>query len=262
RDRWSRRFPVLQGLREGVHQERQGLPFQASQVTGVAMIDRIIAFSIRNRFLVIAAGLLLALAGIYAAYHTPVDAIPDLSENQLIVCTEWPGHSPREIEDQVTYPLSLHLQGLAGVRVVRSSSDFNFSMINVIFEDGVDFHFARQQVAERLSRAGSSLPPGVVPYLAPDAVATGQIFCYTVERPGLGRGRLRAIQDWYVRPQLNAVPGVAEVASVGGYPSEYQIEVDPNRLQVYGVTVADVVQAVSRSNSAVGGHVIQKANAE
>src|SRR5215831_8502768 len=121
------------------------------------MIAHVIAFSIRNRVLVIVAGLGLALWGVYAVYHTPMDAIPDLSENQVIVFTEWKGHSPREIEDQVTYPLSLHLQGLAGVRVVRSSSDFNFSMINVIFEDDVDVAFARRQVGERLARAGTAL---------------------------------------------------------------------------------------------------------
>src|SRR5438128_8994231 len=125
------------------------------------MIERIITFSIRNRVLVIVAGLLLELWGLYAVYHTPMDAIPDLSENQVIVFTEWTGHSPREIEDQVTYPLTLELQGLAGVRVVRSASDFNFSMISVILEDHVDRRAARQQVAERLSRAAGDLPPGV-----------------------------------------------------------------------------------------------------
>src|SRR5712671_2565704 len=162
------------------------------------MIERVIEFSVRNRWLVIAAGLLLALGGVYAVYHTPMDAIPDLSENQVIVFTEWPGHSPREIEDQVTYPLSLHLQGLAGVRVVRSSSDVNFSMISVIFEDGVDFVTARDQVAQRLLHARDELPPGVVPRLGPDAAATGQIFWYTVEGAGYDLGRLRAVQDWYV----------------------------------------------------------------
>jgi Cu(I)/Ag(I) efflux system membrane protein CusA/SilA len=226
------------------------------------MIDRIIEFSIRNRILVIIAGLLLALAGVYAVYHTPMDAIPDLSENQVIVFTDWPGHSPREIEDQVTYPLSLSLQGLAGVRVVRSSSDVNFSMINVIFEDAVDFEAARRQVGERLARAGTGLPAGVVPALAPDAAATGQIFWYTVEGPGYDLGRLRAVQDWYVRPQLQSVAGVAEVASIGGYAIEYQIEVDPQRLRAYGATLADVAAAVSRADAAVGGHVIQQANAE
>jgi Cu(I)/Ag(I) efflux system membrane protein CusA/SilA len=226
------------------------------------MIERIITFSIRNRLLVILAGLLLAVWGVYAVYHTPIDAIPDLSENQVIVFTDWLGHSPHEIEDQVTYPLSLELQGLAGVRVVRSSSDFNFSMINVIFEDGVPFEAGRREVAEHLVRAAGAMPSGVVPHVAPDSVATGQIFWYTVEGLGLDLGKLRAIQDWYVRPQLSAVPGVAEVASVGGFPMEYQIEVDPNHLRAQDVTLAGLVEAVSRSNSSVGGHVIEKANAE
>ncbi len=226
------------------------------------MIERIIEFSIRHRVLVIAAGFALAVFGAYAVYHTPVDAIPDLSENQVIVFTEWMGHSPREIEDQVSYPLSLRLQGLGGVRTVRTSSEFNFSSISVIFDDGVDLHAARERVQERLVQTGPFLPDGVLPYLAPDAAATGQIFWYTVEGPGYDPGRLRSIQDWYVGPQLGSVPGVAEVASVGGFPVEYAVEADPNRLRAYGVTLGDVLRAVRESNSTVGAHVIQQANVE
>ncbi len=226
------------------------------------MIERIIEFSIRNRAVVIVLSLLVGAIGVYAASTTPIDAIPDLSENQVIVFTEWMGHSPREIEDQVTYPLSVNLQGIRGVRVVRSSSDFNFSMINVIFDDGVEFHEARRRVAERLSRASGLVPQDVRPAMAPDAIATGQIFWYTIEGPGYDLGRLRAIQDWYVRHQLNSVPGIAEVASVGGYPIEYQVNVDPMRLRQRKVTLNDVVRAVSRSNATVGGHVIEKGNAE
>ncbi len=226
------------------------------------MIERAIEFSIRNRWLVVAAGLLLALGGVYAVYQTPVDAIPDLSENQTIVFTEWPGHSPPEIEAHVTYPLSLHLQGLEGVRVVRSSSDFNFSMISIIFEDGVSFTAARERVSQRLTRAREGLPAGVVPALAPDAAATGQIYWYTVEGLGLDLGQLRAIQDWYVRPQLASVAGVAEVASVGGYNREYAVSLDPRRMRALGVQLSDAVEAVSRSNAAAGGDVIHKANAE
>src|SRR6516225_5323174 len=222
------------------------------------MIERIITFSIRRRTLIIAAALVVTLAGIYAVYQTPVDAIPDLSENQVIVFTEWPGHSPREIEDQVTYPLSLNLQGLTGVRTVRSSSDFNFSMISIIFEDGAELQSARRQIAERLVPAEGQLPAGVVPRLAPDAAATGQIFWYTVEGGGLDLGRLRALQDWYVRPQLASVPGVAEVASVGGFPIEYQITPDLNRMRLEGLALEDLADAVSRSNSAAAGHVIHK----
>jgi Cu(I)/Ag(I) efflux system membrane protein CusA/SilA len=226
------------------------------------MIERIIEFSIRNRFLVILLTLGVVVWGVYAVYHTPVDAIPDLSENQVIVFTDWMGRSPKEIEDQITYPLSVNLQGLAGVKAVRSSSEFNFSMINIIFEDHIDFYFARQRVLERLTLAGTFLPPGVVPYLAPDATALGQIFWYTVEGAGSDLGRLRAIQDWYVRYQLNSVPGVAQVASVGGFPIEYQIDVDPTKLRAYNVTLGELFAAVARSNSAVGGKVIQKGNAE
>src|SRR5262249_9727112 len=162
---------------------------------------------------------------------TPIDAIPDLSENQVIVFADWMGRSPQEIEDQVTYPLSVSLQGLAGVKAVRSTSEFNYSMINVIFEDGEDFYFARTRVLERLTTVGASLPAGVVPYMAPDATALGQIFWYTVESDGAGSvgtdrdlGELRAVQDWYVRYQLSAVPGVAQVASVGGMPREWQVD--------------------------------------
>src|SRR6201993_3339510 len=145
------------------------------------MIERLIELSIRNRFLVLILAAALTVAGVYAVISTPVDAIPDLSENQVIVFTDWMGRSPREIEDQVTYPLSRKLQGLAGVRAVRSSSEFNFSMITIIFEDNIDFYFARQRVTEKLTQAGTFLPAGVVPYLAPDATALGQIFWYTVE---------------------------------------------------------------------------------
>src|SRR6266404_5273139 len=176
------------------------------------MIEKLIEYSIRNRFLVMILAAALTVWAIYAVMQTPVDAIPDLSENQVIVFTDWMGRSPREIEDQITYPLSLNLQGLAGVKTVRSSSEFNFSMINIIFEDNVNFYFARERVLERLTLAGTFLPPGVVPYLAPDATALGQIFWYTVEGTGQDPGRLRAIQDWYVRYQLNSIPGVAQVA--------------------------------------------------
>lgn len=226
------------------------------------MIGRVIEFSVRNRFLVILLTVAMAVAGVFSLLHTPVDAIPDLSENQVIVFTDWMGRSPQEIEDQITYPLSVNLQGLQGVRAVRSSSEFNFSMINVIFEDSMDFYDARLRVLERLSLAGTFLPRGVLPYMAPDATALGQIFWYTVEGEGRDLGELRAIQDWYVRYQLNSVPGVAQVASVGGFPREYQVDVDPGLLRAHGVTLGEVTAAIARSNSAVGGRVVQKGNAE
>lgn len=226
------------------------------------MIESIIEYSCRNKTIVIALFVALTGTGVWVMQRTPIDAIPDLSENQVIVFTDWPGRSPREIEDQITYPLSVNLQGLAGVKAVRSSSEFNFSMINIIFDDSVDFYFARTRVLERLALASTFLPEGIVPYLAPDATALGQIFWYTVEGDNEDLGSLRALQDWYVRYQLNSVPGVAQVASVGGMPREYQIDVTPEKLRAYNVTLAQIFDALAKSNSAVGGGVIQKGNAE
>ena len=229
------------------------------------MIERIIELSIRNRALVLVLAVALTAAGIFAAVRTPIDAIPDLSENQVIVFTDWMGRSPREIEDQVTYPLSLKLEGLAGVRTIRSSSEFNFSMITIIFEDGIDFYFARQRVTEKLTQAGTFLPPGVVPYLAPDATALGQIFWYTVEpSPSnpVDPQQLWALNKFYIAPQLNSAAGVADVATVGGAPLEYQVDVRPEMLRAYGVTLGEVYAAVGKSNLPSGGGVIQKNNAE
>lgn len=226
------------------------------------MIERIVEYSVRNPLVILFLAVGLTVWGVHATINTPVDAIPDLSENQVIVFADWPGRSPKEIEDQVTYPLSVNLQGLAGVKAIRATSEFGFSMLNIIFEEGVDFYFARQRVLEKLSIASTFLPAEVEPYLAPDTTALGQIYWYTVEGEGYDLGRLRAIQDWYVRYQLYSVPGVAEVASVGGFPIEYQIDVDPNKLRSYGVTLGELYSAVARSNSSVGGRVIQKGNSE
>jgi len=226
------------------------------------MIGKVIEFSVKNRFIVLLVVGAVSLWGVYCLYRTPIDAIPDLSENQVIVWADWPGRSPKEIEDQITYPLSVNLQGLAGVKSIRATSEFGFSMINIIFEDEIDFYFARQRVLERLSIAGSFLPMGVVPYLAPDATALGQIFWYTVEGEGKSLDELRAIQDWYVRYQLNSVPGVAQVSSVGGFVREYQIDIDPEKLRAYDLTLGQVFRAVMASNSSVGGKVIHKGGAE
>jgi Cu(I)/Ag(I) efflux system membrane protein CusA/SilA len=225
------------------------------------MIAKIIEFAIRARFVVILLTAALAVWGVYAVLKTPIDAIPDLSENQVIVFTDWMGRSPKEIDDQITYPLSVNLQGLAGVKSVRSTSEFNFSMITIIFDDRTDFYFARTRVLERLSESGTYLPAGVVPYLAPDATALGQIFWYTVEGDGYSLDELRAVQDWYVRYQLY-VPGVAQVASVGGFVREYQIDVDPDKLRTYNIPLGAVYGAVARSNIAVGGKVYYEAKAE
>ncbi len=226
------------------------------------MIDGIITYSVRHRNVVIVAGAILAALGIWAAWDTSVDAIPDLSEHQVIVFTEWPGHGPREIEDQVTYPLALGLRAAAGIHVVRSSSDVGFSTISVIFDDRVPAAEARRLVTERLDASRAGLPEGVVPTVGPDSPATGQIFWYTVEGGGLDLGRLRSIQDWYVRPQLGSVPGVAEVASVGGFQIEYEVAIDPGRLRLFGVTIGAVRDAIASSNAAASGHVVQKGNAE
>ncbi len=231
------------------------------------MIEKLIEYSIRNRFIVLTLAAGLAVWGVYAVLNTPVDAIPDLSENQVIVFTDWMGRSPREVEDQVTYPLSLKLQGLAGVRAIRSSSEFNFSMVTIIFEDGVNFYFARQRVLEKLDevRGSTLLPQGVAPRLAADATALGQIFWYTVEadpaRP-VDPARLWALNKYYIVPQFNSARGVSEVATVGGAPLEYQIDVRPEALRAYGITLGEVYAAVARSNWAAGGGVIQKNNAE
>src|ERR1044071_4648604 len=229
------------------------------------MIERIIEFSIRNRFLVLFLAAALAVLGVYATLNTPIDAIPDLSENQVIVFTDWLGRSPREIEDQVTYPLSRKLQGLAGVKAVRSSSEFNFSMITIIFEDSIDFYFARQRVTEKLVQANTFLPTGVVPYLAPDATALGQIYWYTVETSPstpIDSGRLWALNKFYIAPQLNAAPGVSDVAVVGGTPMEYQIDVRPEDLRSYNLAIGELYSAVARSNMPAGGGGIQKNHAE
>jgi len=225
------------------------------------MIAPLIEYSVRNRFIVILVIALVAVWGVYCVMKTPIDAIPDLSENQVIVFTDWMGRSPQEIDDQITYPLSVNLQGLAGVKAIRSSSEFNFSMIDIIFDDKTDFYFARTRVLERLNIAGTFLPPGVVPYLAPDSTALGQVFWYTVEGDGYSPDELRAIQDWYVRYQLY-VPGVAQVSSVGGFVREYQIDVHPDKLRVYDIPLGAVFDAVARSNVAVGGKVYVEAKAE
>ena len=221
------------------------------------MINRLIALSLHNRVIVIAASLALAASGWWALRATPIDAIPDLSDNQVIVFTDWPGHSPQEVEDQVTYPLTVNLQGLAGVRVVRSQSAFGFSMVYVVFEDATDLYFARARVLERMSLVGKALPQGVTPTLGPDATGVGHVLWYTLESPSHSLRELRSVQDWFVRYQLNAVPGVAEVASIGGHVQQYQIDVDPNRLRLYNLPLSAVVTAVRDSNANVGGNVLE-----
>src|SRR6476619_6303689 len=223
------------------------------------MINWLIEWSVRNRYLVLLIYIGLAAAGYWALVRTPIDAIPDLSDNQVIVFTDWAGRSPKEVEDQITYPLVTSLQGLPGVRVVRASSAFSFSMINVIFEDNGELYWARTLVLERLNLVAKQLPQGVTPTLGPDATGVGQIFWYTLESDKSDLRELRSVQDWFVRYQLNSVPGVAEVASVGGYVQQYQVDVDPNKLRSYNMPLSTVVEAVQRSTNNVGGNVVEQA---
>ncbi len=222
------------------------------------MINWLIEWSLKNRVLVLVMYLALMGAGYMALVRTPIDAIPDLSDNQIIVFSEWSGRSPQEVEDQVTYPVVSNLQGLPGVRVVRASSAFSFSMVNVIFEDGVDLYWARTRVSERLSAMRGQLPQGVEPGIGPDASGVGQVFWYTIESDRHDLRELRKLQDWFIRFQLNSVEGVSEVSSVGGYVQQYQIDVDPERLRSFGLTLREVVEAVEVSNSNVGGNVIEQ----
>src|SRR5512133_3664532 len=220
------------------------------------MIQRMIEFSLKNRPLILIAYLVIAAWGYRALLKTPIDAIPDLSENQVIVYSDWAGRSPQEVEDQITYPLTTNLQGLAGVKDVRSSSAFGFSMINIIFQDNVDLYFARTRVLERLNLASSFLPEGVVPVLGPDATGVGQVFWYTVEVPYDG-GTLHSLQDWFIKYQLNSVQGVAEVASIGGWVRQYQVDVNPMKLRAYNIPLSTVMSAVQGSNTNVGAKVVE-----
>ncbi|MEZ5426425.1 MAG: CusA/CzcA family heavy metal efflux RND transporter [Pyrinomonadaceae bacterium] len=222
------------------------------------MVQTLIEWSLKNRIIIIAVYIGLAIWGYWALIHTPIDAIPDVSDNQVIVFTDWAGRSPQEVEDQVTYPLVTNLQGLPGVRTVRAGSAFSFSMINIIFEDGVDLYWARTRVLERLNLVAKQMPEGVVPTLGPDATGVGQIFWYTLESDQHDLRELRTIQDWFVRYQLNSVPGVAEVASVGGYVQQYQIDVDPDKLRGFSIPLSRVVEQVKRSNNNVGGNVVEQ----
>jgi copper/silver efflux system protein len=233
------------------------------------MINHLIAWSLRNRFLVICGVLLVIGWGIHALSHTPVDAIPDLSENQVIVFADWPGRSPQEVEDQVTYPLSTNLQGLTGVKAVRASSMFGFTFITVIFEENVDNYFARSRVLERLNYLGDNLPAGVVPRLGPDATGLGWVYEYYLAvdprqapKGGYDLSQLRSLQDWFVRYQLNALPGVADVGSIGGFVRQYQVEVSSTRMRALQVSLDDVLEAVGQSNLNVGGKVIEESGME
>ena len=191
--------------------------------------------------------------GIYSVKINKIDAIPDLSENQVIVFTEWMGRSPQIIEDQVTYPLVTNLQGLPEVRYVRGSSMFGMSFVYVIFNDETDVYWARERVLERLNYATRLLPDGVTPTLGPDGTGVGHILWYTLDAPGMDLGEQRALQDWYVKFALQNAPGVSEIASFGGFQKQYQVTVNPNKLTYYGVSVQEVIQSIRSNNNEAGG---------
>jgi copper/silver efflux system protein len=224
------------------------------------MINRLIRWSLENRFLVLCATLLLFGWGIFAVRRVPIDAIPDLSENQVIVFADWEGRSPQEVEDQITYPLSVNLQGLAGVKTVRATSMFGFSLITVIFEDKIDNYFARTRVLERLNYLGNVLPSGVTPRLGPDATGLGWVYQYYLKDQSGKQdlGSLRALQDYFVRYQLAAVPGVAEVASIGGFVRQWQVEVSSLRMKQYGVSLQQMLDAIAKNNLNVGGRTVEE----
>lgn len=228
------------------------------------MIRRLIELSLGNRFLVLCGAFLVAAWGLRALRNTPVDAIPDLSENQVLVYADWMGRSPREVEDQVTYPLSVNLQGLRGVRAVRATSMFGFSLVTVVFADAVPSLEARQRVTERFGLLAAQLPAGVTPLLGPDATGLGWVYQYYLHvdtnTPSAmtDLGRLRALQDYFLRYQLQSVPGVAEVASVGGFVKQYSVEVDPLKLRSTGLPLSRVVAAVSENHLNVGGKAIEE----
>jgi len=228
------------------------------------MIKRIISACLENRFLVIILALLLVAAGIFALRTTPLDAIPDLSDVQVIVFTEYPGQAPQVVEDQVTYPLTTAMLAVPFANVVRGYSFFGFSFVYIIFEDGTDMYWARSRVLEYLNYVSERLPEGVTPSLGPDATGVGWIYEYAlVDRTGQhDLADLRSIQDWYLRYPLQTVSGVAEVASIGGYVKQYQVEVDPNALVAYNVPISSVRQAIMRSNRDVGGRLIEMAETE
>ena len=233
------------------------------------MIERIIEWSLKNRFIVLCAALLVIALGIRAVRLTPVDAIPDLTENQVLVYADYMGRSPQEVEDQVTFPLSTGLQGLAGVKEVRATSMFGFSLVTVIFQDGVDTYFARARVLERLNFLQSAMPSGVTPQLGPDASGLGWVYQYyldvdpaTARNGGYDLAELRSLQDWYIRYQLASVQGVAEVASIGGFVKQYQIELSSSKMRSVNVTLMEVMTAVQNANLNVGGKVVEENGAE
>lgn len=224
------------------------------------MIVNLISWSVKNRVIVLLVALGLVVYGIYAVKTTPVDAIPDLSENQVIIFSEWMGRGPQIIEDQITYPLVSNLQGIPKVKNIRANSMFGMSFVFVIFDDDVDIYWARTRVLERLNYAQRLLPEGVTPTLGPDGTGLGHVYWYTLNAPGHDLGELRALQDWYIRFALQTVPGVSEVASFGGFQRQYQVIVDPLKLNYYGIPLMDVADRIKANNNDVGGRKFEQSD--
>ena len=224
------------------------------------MVHKLISLALRNRLVVLLAAAVLFAWGIYSVKQNPIDAIPDLSENQVIVFTEWMGRSPQVIEDQITYPLVSNLQGIPKIKNVRGTSMFGMSFVYIIFEDNVDIYWARTRVLERLNYAQRLLPPGITPTLGPDGTGVGHIFWYSLNARNMDLGEQRALQDWYIKFALQTVPGVAEVASYGGFEKQYQLVVDPVKLQYYNVSLMDVMNKVKANNNDVGGRKFEMAD--
>ena len=217
------------------------------------MVNKLISLSIRNRFIVLIIATGIFAWGVYSVKENPIDAIPDLSENQVILFTEWMGRSPQVIEDQITYPLVSNLQGIPKIKNVRGTSMFGMSFVYIIFEDNVDIYWARTRVLERLNYAQRLLPQGITPTLGPDGTGVGHVFWYYLNAKNIDLGEQRALQDWYIKFGLQTVKGVSEVASFGGFQKQYQISIDPNKLTYYKLTLMDVLKAVKSNNNDVGG---------
>ncbi|RZI42417.1 efflux RND transporter permease subunit [Herbaspirillum sp. HC18] len=226
------------------------------------MLNKLIDWSGRNIFLVLLATLFIAIAGVYAVIRTPIDALPDLSDVQVIVYTEYPGQAPQVVEDQVTYPLTSAMLSVPKSKVVRGFSFFGASFVYVIFEDGTDIYWARSRVLEYLNFAAGRMPKGVTPQLGPDATGVGWVYQYAVLAKDKTLAELRTLQDWYLRYQLAKAHGVAEVASIGGFVQTYQVTVDPVKLRAYGIPLAKVTQVIRDSNRDVGGRVVEMAETE
>jgi CzcA family heavy metal efflux pump len=217
------------------------------------MVENIISFSLRNRFIVLLFAAGIFTWGLFSVRTSKIDAIPDLSENQVIVFTEWMGRSPQIIEDQITYPLVTNLQGLPQVKYVRANSMFGMSFIYIIFEDNIDVYWARSRVLERLNSIGNVLPNGVNPTIGPDGTGVGHVLWYTLDAKGMDLGEQRAVQDWYIKFALQNVAGVSEIASFGGFQKQYQISIDPDKLSYYKLNIQDVMRAVKSNNNEAGG---------